>query len=270
MLDQFATVIAALMIAMLYGYLRHYRNHPIDKFVPMAAWLRAGIYFCFCFLVSYLTGTMEVLLNTPLYTAAQTENSSWWIWIIGLSILITTGYWVIWARFTIRFERKLDLIPQVLFGLVWGLASGQLFLSFWHMALAMGPEWATWQTWLLAYVMISVWQAFWQDYYWDVYISPEHDSPWSIIVKVPATHIPNVTFCLIFFALYENYWIFIALQTWALLGASIAMRMPAPWSKDETVPSNRVKGLLGFTRASGYISKDPANDKYLKAAHLPR
>ena len=47
--------------------------------------------------------------------------------------------------------------------------------------------------WLLAYTSIAIWQWLWQDYYWDVYVSPEHDSPLSIKVKVLATHIPNIT-----------------------------------------------------------------------------
>jgi hypothetical protein len=145
-----------------------------------------------------------------------------------------------------------------------------LFLSFYHIAQAIGSTWAAWQVWLLAYLMIAIWQWLWQDYYWDVYISPEHDSPWSIQVKVFATHIPNITACLIFFALYENYAIFIALQTWALLGASLAMRMPAPWSREITPPATRSTGLFGFKRASGYVSADPENDPYMRAAHLPR
>jgi hypothetical protein len=71
-------------------------------------------------------------------------------------------------------------------------------------------------------------------------------------------------------ALYENYAIFVALQTWALLGASLAMRMPAPWSHEITPPATRSAGLLGLMRASGYVSADPENDPYLRAAHLPR
>jgi hypothetical protein len=137
-------------------------------------------------------------------------------------------------------------------------------------AQAVGSPWAPWQVWLLAYTSIAIWQWLWQDYCWDVYISPEHDSPWSIKIKVIATHIPNITTCLIFFALYENYAIFVALQTWALVGASLAMRMPAPWSREVTPPATRSAGLFGLTRASGYVSVDPENDPYLRAAHLPR
>ncbi len=135
-------------------------------------------------------------------------------------------------------------------------ALGLYFLSFWHFALSVGAGWPLWAVWLLAYCLISLWQALWMDMYWDVYVSPEHDSPESIRKKVPRTHIPNMTLCLTYFAFYENYWIFIGLQTVALLAASYGMRMPAPWSRASTPPARRVAGLLGLPRAGGYVGED--------------
>jgi hypothetical protein len=74
---------------------------------------------------------------------------------------------------------------------------------------------------------------------------------------------------LIFLTIYENYVIFIALQTLALVGCSINMRMPAPWSKEKTSAARRVPSIFwGLPRCGGYISDDPENDPYLKAAHL--
>ena len=70
--------------------------------------------------------------------------------------------------------------------------------------------------------------------------------------KVPRTHIPNMTLCLTYFAVYENYWIFIGLQTIALLAAVYGMRFPPPWSKRETPPATRVPGLLGLPKSGGY------------------
>ena len=259
-------IVAVLLIAV---YLVRYRHHPPDIFVPIAAWLRACIYFSACYLVAIATGVFDALLSNPIATSEQIADLAWWIWVVGLALLVTVAYWGIWARYTLRFDRRLDVIPQTIFGLLWGAASGLLFLSFYHAARAVGSTWAAWQVWLLAYTSIAIWQGLWQDYYWDVYISPEHDSPWSIKFKVAATHIPNITTCLIFFALYENSAIFIVLQTWALLGASVAMRMPAPWSREVTPPATRSSGLFGLKRASGYVSVDPENDPYLRAAHLP-
>jgi hypothetical protein len=214
---------------------------------------------------------MEAVATSPVATGEQLASSSWWAWVVGLTALVLVAYWGIWARYTIRFERRLDLFPQIVFGLLWGSAMGQMILSIWRISAMIGSAWATWQVFLLAYVLITIWQWLLMDMFWDIYISPEHDSPLSIKLKVPLSHIPNVTLCLIFFAIHQNYLIFIALQTVALLGASIHLRMPAPWSKEKTLSARRVPSpFWGLPRGSGYISDDPANDPYLKAAHLPR
>jgi len=263
--------VAALMVGLWVVYLRGYRDHPADVFSPAAAHLRAGIFFCFCYLASWATGVLETILSEPVFTPAQWSDPVWRAWAIGLALFIAVAYWVVWARFTIRFDRKLDLAPQLLFGLLWGTSFGQLFLSFWHIAAMIGPDWAKWQVWLLTYAWLSVWQWLLMDMYWDIWISPEHDSAYSIALKVPATHIPNLTLGLIFFALYENHALFVAFQTMALAGCSVAMRMPAPWSRESTPPARRGPSLFrGLPRAVGYRSPDPANDPYLKQAHLPR
>lgn len=257
-----------IMIAIIVIILVRHCHHSSEVFVPKAAWLRASIYFCACYLIAIGTGVFDTLFSNPIATPEQITDKAWWLWIGGVITLVTVAYWVIWARYTLRFDRQLDVIPQTAFGLLWGTASGLLFLSFYHIAEAIGKEWQPFQVWLLAYSLIAIWQWLWQDYYWDVYISPEHDSPWSIKLKVFATHIPNITTCLIFFAIYRNYVIFITMQTWALLGASLAMRMPSPWSSQITPPATRSGGLFGLIRASGYVPSDPENDPYFKAAHL--
>ena len=272
--DIIATITAALMVLMFVTYIKKYASKvsktlEVKEFIPMAAWLRAGMFFCFFYLVSWATGTMEAILSTPIFTDQQLDDPVWLSSVFALFAFILFAYWGIWARYTIRFERKLDLVPQITFGLVWGTAFGQMFLSFWHLGLLIGPEWATWQIWIFAYVCISIWQALLMDLYWDIYISPEHDSPKSIKMKVPLTHIPNVTFCLIFFAFYENHVIFIALQTLALVGCTINMRMPAPWSKDKTLSARRVPSIFwGLPRCGGYAPENPEQDPYLKAANL--
>lgn len=265
-----AVAITLSLVALLVLYLMRFRNHPAETFVPTAAWIRAIIYFSACWLLAIVTGVFEDMLSNPIASALQLNDKAWWLWVGGLFLLVTVAYWVIWARYTMRFDRRFEVIPQTIFGLLWGVASGTLFLSFYKIAGYIGATWTGWQVWMLGYTFVAIWQWLWQDYYWDVYISPEHDSPLSIKVKVLATHIPNITACLIFFAIHQNSLLFVGLQTWALLGASLAMRMPAPWSKEDTPPATRSPGLFGFPRASGYVSDDPENDPYLQAAHLPR
>lgn len=266
----FPWVTGAAMLILSVWYQRRHRQHPADVYVPLASWLRAGIYFCFCYLFAWFSGALPAALASPVATEAQLADPVWRTWVLGLFVLVTIGYWVIWARFTIRFGRKLELLSQVFFGLCWGLASGFLFLSFWHLVAGAMPFLPTWGVWIISYVLISIWQALWQDYGWDVYVSPEHDCPWSIALKVPATHIPNVTFCLIFFSLYENHWIFVGLQTWALLGASIAMRMPSPWNKAPTPPALQSPGLFGpnWPHATGYEARNLRDDPHIRATGL--
>ena len=125
----FAGLIAVLMIMLLFIYLRAYRVQAEGEFSPPAAWLRAGIFFCFCYLVSYATGTMHAIVSAPIATAGQLADPLWQLWVAGLTVFMLLAYWGIWARFTIRFERKLECLPQLFYGLLWGTALGQMFLS---------------------------------------------------------------------------------------------------------------------------------------------
>ena len=246
-------IVSLTWLLMLAVYMIRYRAHSADVFSAPAAWLRAGMYWCFCLLAGELTGALDATLASPLIYAGQLDDLLWILSTGAVIIFIFVAYWGYWYRNTLRFGRALVFLPQLVFGLAWGFTSGLLFLSFWHLALALGSGWPVWITWLLAYTMISVWQALWMDMYWDVYVSPEHDTPESIRAKVPRTHIPNMTLCLTWFAVYQNYWIFIGLQTVALLAASFGMRMPPPWSRESTPPARRLTGLLGLPRAGGYV-----------------
>ena len=273
-IDVFAVCVIVLLGALFVFFQVWARRNgiyarEIREYIPLAAWLRAGIFFCLFYLISWATGTLGALLTTPLATPAQLADRYWWLSVAGLTVFILFAYWGVWARYTIRFRRKIDPAPQVLFGLLWGTALGQMLASIWRIVTRMGPTWKLWQQWLLALVIIGIIQWLLMDMYWDVYISPEHDSPRSIRIKTLCTHIPNVTLGLIFLALYGNTAIFIALQTLALVGCSLHMRMPAPWSREPTPPARRVPSIFwGLPRCGGYVPDDPQNDPYLKAAHL--
>lgn len=233
-------------------YRLRYVAHWAQGFSAACAWLRAAMYACFCLLLGSLSGALPALLQAPLVQAGQLSNPGWWLATGAITLFMVWAYWIYWYRNTLRFGRALSFLPQLVFGLCWGLATGLLFLSYWHFALAVTASLPLWVTWLLAYVMISAWQALFMDMYWDVYVSPEHDTPESIRQKVPRTHIPNMTFCLAHFAFFQNPWIFVGWQTLALLAASFGMRMPPPWSRESTPAARQVPGLLGLPRAGGY------------------
>ena len=55
-------VIVGLIIALVFN--TRYRQHPWDSFYPKLAWMRAGMYFCFCWTLSYLSGGLELILTS--------------------------------------------------------------------------------------------------------------------------------------------------------------------------------------------------------------
>ncbi len=236
-------------------------------FSPAAAWLRAYLYFAACALFAHVTGALAALLNSSAVPAAG--GLPWLISSAALLLFVAFAYGVLWSRWTLRFNRKLDVIPQLVFGLSWGVAYALSFLGFWHLALNLGHGWPMWGVFLLAYTLISLWQVLWQDLVWDIYVSPEHDTPWTTKVKVPCTHIPNITLSLVYFAYFDAYWGFVISQVVALTLCSIAMRMPAPWSKEATPAATRHPFVFGLSHGGGYVSADPANDPHLKAIGAP-
>jgi len=231
------------------------RGVPQSDFRPPLLWLRALAYVSACWVLSVVTGTFGRIVRSPPVTSEQLSNPAWWAWTAASVAVILIGYWVIWARWTLHFNRPRRLGAQILFALLWGSGSGQLFVTVFD--LFDRTSWATWAVWLAAWCVIGAWQGVFQDVGWDVWVAPEHDTPWSIKRKVPASHIPNVTITLTYLALYENRLIFVGLQTLALTAASIYMRFPA-WSEREPVLAPATEpAYLGLVRATGFITDDP-------------
>ena len=84
-------------VALVLGlnYWRKHRAHPVDRYVPAAAWYRAGLYFCFCYLFAWYSGALPAALQTPVATPEQMSDPIWRAWVFGLVTLVTIGYWVI-------------------------------------------------------------------------------------------------------------------------------------------------------------------------------
>ncbi|MHA1932491.1 MAG: hypothetical protein ACW96X_08120, partial [Promethearchaeota archaeon] len=101
------------------------------------------------------------------------------------------------------------------------------------------------------------------DYFWDVYISPEHDTPKSIVIKTVVSHIPNIAISLGFLTIWENYSIFIAIFLIALVASTIFQRFPAPWAKEQFHAPMTKPGIGGFLRGAGYLEdiNKPGNNK---------
>lgn len=238
-------------------YYKNYHNLQITKWLPGAAWLRALIYFAFCNVISIITGTFEAIISQPIVTSQQLQDPNWFIFCIGCFLYIFIAYWILWGKMTLPFDRKFYLGSEIIFGILWGGSMGQLLLSFYHLWNMTG--WAPWIVYFSSYACMGVWQYFIQDYFWDVYVSPEHDTPRTIILKTLVSHIPNVALCLLFLLTYGNYFLYICTQMFGLIAASIFQRFPAPWAKASFHAPMTKPGLFGLPHGAGYTG-----DFYLK------
>jgi len=244
---------AIIGIAMIIVYMIKYRGFPINIWKPEVAWTRAIIYFSFCNVIIAVSGTLEQLFNQPFFTVTQIINPYWIFYCIFCFIYIFFVYWILWSRMTLTFDRIYYIGSEIVFGMIWGFSTGGLLLSFYHLWNLIGAT--GWVKYLLSFVSMGLWQYFIQDYFWDIYVSPEHDTPKSIIIKTVVCHIPNIAICLGFLTIWNNYAIYIILQTFALIASSIFQKFPAPWAK-ELFHAPMVKpGLFGLPRGSGYLSE---------------
>jgi len=259
MLDAFAAFLALLLVALVALRFTRFRGHPWDIYYPKLAWLRAGIYFCCCWLLSWASGAMELLVTSPFATADQLASRNWWLFTGGVYLFILAAYPGVWAYFTPVFERRKNTAMSALFGALWGASSGQLFLSVWLLIGRLGiPEWGTW---LATFLVLASWQPNWHNIYWDHYIAPEHDTPMTQKIKALGCHIPNLVIGLTHLTLYDNYMVFVSAQVIACTAAGIGMRFPAPW----VAPSAQNwahRTAARIPRCTGYIPKDPLRDPY--------
>lgn len=230
-----------------------YKGTPIDVWKPYIAWTRALIYFSFCNAFIAASGTLEQIFNNPLFTLEQTSDPLWIGYIITCFVYVIIAYFIVWPRATLNFDRKYQLGSQLFFGVLWGFSTGGLLLSFYHLWHSTGLE--NWAIFILTFLSISVWQYFIQAYFWDIYISPEHDTPKSILVKTFACHLPNVLLSLGFLTIWNNYSVFLIIFIIALISSTISQRFPAPWTKGDFRAPMVKKGIFGLPYGAGYEEK---------------
>ena len=240
-------------VAIFMIYLKKYKGLPIDVWKPGAAYTRALIYFSLCNIIIAISGTLEQILIQPLFTSEQITNPFWITYCILCFVYIFLAYWVLWSCMTLTFDRKYYLGSEIIFGVIWGFSTGGLLLSFYHLWSLTGV--VGWVKYLLSFTSMGLWQYFIQDYFWDIYVSPEHDTPKSIVIKTAVCHIPNIAICLGFLTIWNNYAIFIVLQTFALVASSIFQKFPAPWAKGDFHAPMVKPGIGGYPHGAGYLGE---------------
>lgn len=246
----FLIIVCAVLIGLLTLYGTKFRGLGYKEWKPGAAWIRACIYFCICNIISVITGTFDELISRPIATITQFNDPTWIIFCVSCFAYIFVAYWILWAKMTLTFDREYYLGSEIVFGLLWGFSMGQVLLSFYH--LWNQTNLPVWGVYLTSYACMGTWQYFIQDYFWDIYVSPEHDTPKSIKIKTLVSHIPNVAICLLFLLLYGNYFIYLLTQIFALVAASVFQRFPAPWASGSFHAPRTKPGIFGLSHGAGY------------------
>jgi hypothetical protein len=250
----YISTVCTFGVVMIIVYLKKYKGLSTEVWKPGAAWVRALIYFSFCNIFIALSGTLEQIIIQPIFTLDQVTSPFWLTYCFVCFFYIFLAYWILWSRMTLTFDRRYYLGSEIIFGVLWGFSTGGLLLSFYHLwNLVVVSEWVKY---LISFATMGLWQYFIQDYFWDIYVSPEHDTPKSIKIKTLVCHIPNIAICLSFLTIWNNYAIYIILQTFALIASAIFQKFPAPWAKGEFHAPMVKKGIAGFIHGSGYIPEN--------------
>ncbi len=226
--DFFAAGVAATFISLFHAFSARGGRKRRNGYDVRLAWLRAGMYFCACFLASWATGVLHTLLHAPLFSAAQAQSTSWLALTAGCVLVEIVGYWVIWPMGTFTLDRERHVPVQVTFGFVWGLAEAQVFLAFWAVVEMFGMS--TLATALVAFFVISTFQGMWHSLYWDIHVAPEHNIPAWNKWKVLCVHVPNLIITLTYLSLHGSAALFVSFQTLSLVSSTIYMRFPPFWS----------------------------------------
>jgi hypothetical protein len=222
----FASVLAQV-------FLIQRNKHADNVHSPPLAWIRASLYFCVVLTLSWATGVLQVLVHVPCVLPGQQANPLW----LGLTALwaaVTVwGYVYWWPRGTLTHGRKLYVVPQVLFGLVWGACSAQLTLVLWAIVEDFG--FARWVTALLVFFLLSGYGQIYQSGWWDIHVSPPHNRRATNAQKVLFAHMPFLAVALTHFTLFGNALVFVGFHAIALACSAVAMRFPPFWEQDGPV-----------------------------------
>lgn len=223
-----AVILGAALLAPLFLAVRN--RHPEGVHSPPLAWLRAALYFAVVLVASWATGVLGTLVHAPCVAPGQSREPLW-LALTGLWLAVTAwayGYW--WPRGTLTHGRPLVLLPQLLFGLAWGLCSGQLTLVFWALLEDFG--FARWLTALGVFIVLSGYGQVYQSGWWDIHVSPPHNRRATNAGKVLFGHLPFLAVALTHFTLYGNALVFVGFHAIALACSAVAMRFPPFWAPD--------------------------------------
>jgi hypothetical protein len=202
-----------------------------NAYEPRHAWLRAAIYFVICFVIAHFTGALALVLNQPLASAENLRDVRWILFTLLCVAVEVWAYVFLWPRGTLTHGRQLYWSVVLTFGLVWGLSEGLLFLSVFVLASKFIASKIV--VWLVSFTIISMFLGLWHQFYWDIYVAPEHNILEWNIKKVLYGHVPNIVITLTYLSMYGNAGIFVLCQTFALVASTYFMRFPPFWGNND-------------------------------------
>lgn len=239
MTDIIAAAAAASLIVLIVLLLAARKEVVPDTYSPRLAWMRAGIFFSACFLISRMSGVLWSLLHEPWFQVQQLSDATWWLATLLVSGYVAFAYLYFWPRGTTDHGRPLHPFHVVVFGVLWGLAQSQLVLSVYVLL----QEWLGYRLLLVLVIVLiySVFAATWQSRYWDVYVSPAHNIREWNARKVLVAHLPFLVLSLLHLVIFQNAALFVVWQIVALTASTWVMRFPAPG--DPATPQHEAQGI---------------------------
>jgi len=191
------------------------------------AWIRALIYFSLCWILSWATGVLPTLLSTPLVNPEHTGQTSWIVFVAATWVVVLIGYIYVWPTGSVTYKRRFYPLTTIPLGIVWGLSEAQLFLSYWAIAERFVD--APWLIAIITYIGASLTNGPLHLFYWDRYVSPDHNIYEWNIKKVMFAHNPTLILSLIFLVVWGDVGVYLFWPAFALFACAIAQKFPAPW-----------------------------------------
>ena len=228
--DYFLLIVIAAALTLGILLFRERPRHDPNVHSPIMAWLRAGLYFCFILVLSWITGVLQVIVRSPMATADQL-NDPLWLGLTGLCFAVVVwGYVVWWPRGTLTHGRRLYVLPSLSFGVLWGISAGLFLLSVF--AVLEEFQLPRLLTATVLVVIVTIYNLNYQAGWWDIHVSPPHNIRAWNVRKVLFAHNPFLLISLTYLFIYGNAGIFVILNACALGAAAVAMRFPPFWEKD--------------------------------------
>jgi len=168
-----------------------------------------------------------MVLSRPLATSENLRDTNWIVFTVLCVSVEVWAYIFLWPRGTLTHGRQLYWSVVLTFGLVWGFSEGVLFLSVFVLASKVFASKFT--IWFVSFLVIGTFIGLWHQFYWDIYVAPEHNIPEWNIKKVLYGHTPNIMITLAYLTLYESAGIFVLCQAFALIASTYFMRFPPFW-----------------------------------------